>query len=335
MIKIGVVGCGGIAKAHESYLSDLSPLGKLTALVDIDIEKAKAAAEHMDGVKVAADYREIYNDVDAVLLSLPHHLHYPIGMDFLHAGKHVLMEKPLANKEEQCLELIDTAKKNNLTLMTAYCMRYHPLVKKMGELLKEEYLGKVFSISIWTEQHTHYAKGHWSQSAEKLGGGQLFSHGCHYIDILLDYLGDPVEGTHTGTNYGTPWMEKEGTSHVAMKFKSGAVAYHFGTWGAKGTRLRYTIHAHCENGMLEANIAEGKLKSIIEGKEEVHMESTPGSKYLRNEMMHFLDCIKTGGRPLTDGPRSLQSLRVIWKLYEAEEKGLVADLAGLGLGSAE
>jgi predicted dehydrogenase len=130
-------------------------------------------------------------------------------------------------------------------------------------------------------------------------------------------------------------MEKEGTSHVAMKFASGAVAYHFGTWGAKGTRLRYAFHAHCENGMLEVSIAEGKLRSIVAGEETVIMECTPGSKYLKNEMMHFMDCINTGARPLTDGPRSLQSLRVIWKLYEAEEKGLVADLNGLGFSSVE
>jgi len=147
---------------------------------------------------------------------------------------------------------------------------------------------------------------------------------------MLSYLGEPVEGTHTGTNYGTPWMEREGTSHVAMKFKSGAVGYHFGTWRARGTRLVYTFHAHCENGMLEVSIADGKLRSIIEGKETVLLECTPGSKYLQNEMKHFLGCINTGARPLTDGPRSLQSLRVIWKLYEAEEKGIVADLTGLG-----
>jgi predicted dehydrogenase len=335
MIRVGVIGCGGIARVHESYLSNLAPLGRLTALADIDLERAKAAAEKLDGVKAAADYRDIYNHVDAVLLSLPHHLHYPIGMDFLRAGKHVLMEKPLANKEEECLELIDTAKKNNLTLMTAYCMRYHPLVEKMGQLLRDEYLGRVFSVSIWTEQYTYQEEGRWGRSAEKLGGGQLFSHGCHYIDILLSYLGDPVEGTHTGTNYCTPWMEREGTSHVAMKFKSGAVAYHFGTWGAKGSRLRYSFHAHCEKGMLEINIAEGKLISIVEGKETILAECTPGSKYLQNEMMHFLSCVNTGNRPLTDGPKSLQSLRVIWKLYEAEEKGVVANLTGLGLGCVE
>jgi predicted dehydrogenase len=60
------------------------------------------------------------------------------------------------------------------------------------------------------------------------------------------------------------------------------------------------------------------------------MESEPG-KHTENEMAHFLDCVETGARPLTDGPGSLQGLRVIWRLYEAEGRHAVADLRGLGL----
>ena len=73
--------------------------------------------------------------------------------------------------------------------------------------------------------------------------GQLFSHGCHFIDILLHFLGEPVSGVHVDTNFGTPWMEREGTSDVSLRFASGAVGYHGGTWGAMGTRLGYAFHA--------------------------------------------------------------------------------------------
>ena len=92
---------------------------------------------------------------------------------------------------------------------------------------------------------------------ETLGGGQLFSHGCHYIDILLAWMGQPVSGTHLGTNFGTPWMEGEGTSNVSLKFANGALGYHFGTWGAKGTRLRYSFHAHCTGACWKGRSARG------------------------------------------------------------------------------
>ena len=76
---------------------------------------------------------------------------------------------------------------------------------------------------------------------------------------MLAWMGNPVEGVHIGTNFGTPWMEGEGTSNVSMKFENGALGYHFGTWGAKGTKLKYSFHAHCTDGMLEADLKRGLL----------------------------------------------------------------------------
>ena len=126
-------------------------------------------------------------------------------------------------------------------------------------------------------------------------------------------------------------MEKEGTSNVAIEFEQGRLGYHFGTWGARGSRLRYSFHAHCTEGMLEADISGGRLIAHRGGEEKLLLEAESG-KHTENEMVHFLDCIETGEQPLTDGAGSLQGLRVIWRLYEAEERGLFADLSGLGLG---
>ena len=82
--------------------------------------------------------------------------------------------------------------------------------------------------------------------------------------------------------------------------------------------------------MLDADISAGKLVHVLRGKEQVLFEAEPG-KHTENEMAHFRDCIETGQPPLTDGRSSLQGLRVIWGLYEAEEAGRIADLTGLGL----
>lgn len=315
------------------YTDAFAKLGsrvRVAAAVDVDMAKAKASAEKLDGAQAATDYRLVLDKVDAVMLILPHHLHHQIGMDCLAAGKHVLIEKPLANSERECIDLIDAAEKASRVLMVAYCMRYHPLVARLKELVDEKVYGELFQLSIWTEQHTQYPLDHWASKAATLGGGQLFSHGCHYIDLLLWFLGRPVEGTHLGTNYCTPWMEKEGTSNVSLKFENGSLGYHFGTWGARGTRLGYSLHAHCADGLIEAHITDGKIYSHVGDKVETLMECEPG-KHVRNEIKHFVECIETGATPLTDAPSSLQGLRVIWRLYEAEQRGAVADLRGLGL----
>src|SRR5690606_29723663 len=120
------------------------------------------------------------------------------------------------------------------------------LVRKLKEVLDSGEYGECFHMSMWTEQWTRFpGDDHWGHKIATLGGGQLFSHGCHYVDLLLWFLGEPVHGTHTGTNFGTPWMEREGTSDVSIKFASGAVGYHMGTWGARGSKLHYCFQAHC------------------------------------------------------------------------------------------
>jgi predicted dehydrogenase len=329
-IRLGLIGCGGMANTHIRRFEHLASRLSLVAAVDIVPERAQAVAALSPGARAVTDYREILDDVDAVLVVLPHHLHHAVAKECLLAGKHVLLEKPMANSEAECLDLIQTSEQVGRTLMIAYCMRYHPLVTRMKELLDARAYGDVFQVSIWTEQLTQYYPGHWALDAAKLGGGQLFSHGCHYIDLLLWYLGRPLRGTHVGTNTGTPWMEREGTSNIAIEFEGGRLGYHFGTWGARGTRLHYSFHAHCTEGMLEAYFPDGKLIAHVKDEQKMLFETESG-KHTQNEIAHFLDCIETGRSPLTDGPGSLQGLRVIWRLYEAERQGMVADLRGLGL----
>lgn len=329
-IRLAIIGCGGMADSHQKGYEKLKDRLEVIGTADIVLERAQKMAEALGANKAVTDYRELLNDSDAVLIVLPHHLHYEVGMECLKAGKHVLMEKPMAMNEKECLKLIDTAKKEDRVLMTAYPMRYHPMVLHVKELLDSKEFGDIFQMSIWTEQNTQYPPDHWISSAKTLGGGQLFSHGCHYIDLLLWFLGRPIKGTHIGTNYGTPWMEMEGTSNVSLEFNGGPLGYHFGTWGARGSRLRYSIHAHCTEGMIEAQLTEGKLYTHSNGKIELIKDYANG-KYTQNETLHFVDCIQKGIRPLTGGPESVQGLRVIWKLYEAERKNVVADLRGLGL----
>lgn len=339
MIRLALVGCGSIAGAHARRLQAFAPRMKVTAAVDVNEELARHAAATTGAPRVARDVGEVLDEVDAVLLALPHHLHHSVGLQCLEAGKHVLMEKPLANTEAECLDLIRVAESRDVKLMVAYCMRFHPVVLRVKELLDAKTYGELFHIALWTEQFTKRREGHWTHRAELLGGGQFFSHGCHYIDLLLWFLGEPVSGTHVGTRLGTPWMEGEGTSDATIKFESGAVGYHMGTWGARGTRLKNSMHFHCTEGMLEMAPSRNQLhvhrgaREEEKGGAELLME-TDGGKHLENEMEHFLDCIETGREPLTNARASLQSLRVIWKLYEAEAKGVVADLRGLGLANA-
>jgi len=268
-------------------------------------------------------------------------LHAECTIACLDAGKHVLAEKPLANSKAECLAMMEAAKRNNCVLMTAYCMRFHPILCEMRRLIKEKVYGECFQLSIWTEQLTIREDAAWLHDRKLLGGGQLFSHGCHYIDLMLWMMGKPVRGTHIGTNFCTPWMDREGTSNVCLEFENGALGYHFGTWGAKGTRMGYSFQAHCEKGLIDFKLQENKL--LLRGNISEHIPGTPEDckeyvlldlgertgKPTVEEMRHFLDCVETGKTPETSPEESIAGLEVIWELYQAEDEHRLADFTNI------
>ena len=340
--KLILIGCGGMAKNHVSRFENLEDRLEVVAVVDIDTAKAQAVSDLLPNhPPVFADYREALPLGDLVLQCLPHHLHAECTIACLDTGKHVLAEKPLANSKAECLAMMEAAKRNNRVLMTAYCMRFHPILREMRRLIKEKVYGECFQLSIWTEQLTIREDAAWLHDRKLLGGGQLFSHGCHYIDLMLWIMGKPVRGTHSGTNFCTPWMDREGTSNVCLEFENGALGYHFGTWGAKGTRMGYSFQAHCEKGLIDFKLQENKL--LLRGNISEHIPGTPEDckeyvlldlgertgKPTVEEMRHFLDCVETGKTPETSPEESIAGLEVIWELYQAEDEHRLADFTNI------
>lgn len=341
--RLGLIGCGGMMRNHAEGLRLIENLD-ITAVCDIDIENAKNVAEVLENPHVTTDYRTMVDYVDGVLVVLPHHLHFSCGMFFARAKKHILMEKPLCNTEEECVRLIETCEENGVTLMCAYPVRYWQGIVKLKELVDSGEYGKIMQMSIWTEQLTICDDQHWIGTG-CIGGGQLFSHGCHYIDILLWFCGNPVCGSHLGTTVGTPWMLREGTSVVTMKFENGALGYHGATWGARGTKLSTNFQIMLEKGLLEYDHRAGEIRLYdslcehIPGQTDGNISdykviwSRDGevTKETQHETRHFIDCAMNGKKPLTDGRSAIQSLRVIWKMYDAEKFNVMADLRGLGI----
>ena len=343
-VRIGLIGCGGMMKNHMNGVQLVETV-EVTALCDIVRERAEDVATLFENAFITTDYREMVDYVDAVLVALPHDLHYECGLFFARNKKHVMMEKPLCNSEEECVRLINACEEEGVTLMCAYPVRYWEGIIKLKELMDSGEYGKPFMMSVWTEQLTKPDELNWGATA-RLGGGQFFSHGCHYVDLLLWFLGNPVKGFHMGTNVGTPWMLREGTSAATIEFENGAIGYHGATWGARGTRLGYDFQIQMEKGMLEYEHASGQVRlydassAHVPGQSETFSykvlweREQSANKETQHEMRHFADCVLNGKKPLTDGRSALQGLRVIWKMYDAERFNWIADLRGLGLDQA-
>ena len=219
-IRLGLIGCGSMMEAHASNINKVEGI-EITTVCDIIRERAEKVAEALGNhPQIVTDFYTMGDDIDAILVALPHDLHYECGMFFARKKKHILMEKPLCNTEEECLHLIEACEEEGVTLMCAYPVPFWNDIVRLKELVDSGEFGRIIQMSVWTEQLTKGpSEWHWGNTA-RLGGGQFFSHGCHYVDLLLRFLGKPVEGSHFGTRVGTPWLLREGTSMAIFKFEN-------------------------------------------------------------------------------------------------------------------
>ena len=145
-LRIGLIGCGKMMGAHVRGVQMLNNVA-IVCVCDINRENAQRVSQELPNhPKVYTDYKEMVDEVDAVLIALPHDLHYECGMFFALRDKHILMEKPLCNTEEECLSLIETCEERGLTLMCAYPVPFWPGMVKLKELVDSGKYGKIMQI---------------------------------------------------------------------------------------------------------------------------------------------------------------------------------------------
>ena len=118
-LRLGLIGCGGMMGTHAVGINAISEQLEITAVCDIVLERAEKVGALLNSPYVTTDYKTMVDHVDAVLVALPHDLHYECGVFFARNKKHVLMEKPLCNTEEECLRLISICEEENVVLMCA------------------------------------------------------------------------------------------------------------------------------------------------------------------------------------------------------------------------
>lgn len=250
MLKIAIVGTGIIANNHIQALSHLSDC-ELVAVCDINEEKAKKYSEQC-GVPYFLDYKDIPKNVDcdAVILNLPHGLHCAASEFFLNAGKHVLVEKPMANTVEECDRMIATAKKSGKKLAIAHIQRFFGSIKTVKRIYKSGELGK---LCMYTENRTiNYFtpdRPRWFLDKKMAGGGIVMNYGAHAFDKLFSIMDDAkiVSIDAQCSNYKND-LDVEGHAQIFAKFDNGvSAAITFSGY----TNTGYEAYYYFTNGALK------------------------------------------------------------------------------------
>ncbi len=205
-IKVGIIGCGGIANGkHLPSLKSLGERVELVAFCDIIVERAeKAKAEYgTPDAKVYEDYKELLKDesIQVVHVLTPNREHSFISIDALHAGKHVMCEKPMAKTYAEAVAMCEAAKETGKLLTIGYQTRYQGMSQHLKTLVENDELGEIY-----------YAKAHavrrravptWGVflNEEEQGGGPLIDIGTHALDLTLWEMDNYKPKMVLGTTY--------------------------------------------------------------------------------------------------------------------------------------
>lgn len=191
MLKIAIVGTGIIVKQHLNAIEHLDDV-ELVAVCDVNEEKAKTYSEQC-GVPYVLDYKEMPSkfDFDAVILNLPHGLHCEAAVFFLDAGKHVLVEKPMANTVEECDRMIEASKRNDKKLAIAHIQRYTSSIQAAKKIYESGELGKFCMFTEnRCEHYFHDKRPKWFLSKKTAGGGIAMNFAAHALDKVLTVVYD-------------------------------------------------------------------------------------------------------------------------------------------------
>ena len=192
-MNIGIIGAGGIAAAHALGINHLpDEVFRLRASCDTDFAKAAAFCEKYGGEPVGrADELLADPEVDAVIVALPHGLHASVGIQALRAGKHVLVEKPMAPTVAECRELIAAAAETGRTLQVGHEFYLYPCIRKAREILQSGELGRPLLMRGELCSYIYNRLDTWWMDFEKARGGPAINMGVHQFDTASFLAGRP------------------------------------------------------------------------------------------------------------------------------------------------
>jgi predicted dehydrogenase len=329
-IKVGLIGGGSISDAHlDGYLL-ATDRARLTAIADIDAERARHCAERAGGARIFPDYREMIASglVDAVDICLPHHLHKDAIVAAAAAGKHVLCEKPLCLTTTEAEAVRQAVAASGITLMCAHNQLFLPAVARARQIVREGALGKVYEART-TDSFFNPLDPEtigWRADRATSGGGELIDTGYHPTYLLLHLLGgEPIEATAMLSRHRLDFLEGEDSAQVLVRFDDGAVGAIVTSWAydPAGSTEKFSVVGEdgslwSDGSSLHYQPRDGEIVT------ERFAEAEPHTIAL--EVVDFIDCLREGRRPINTEVEGIAVLKVILAAYASVDQKRVVSL---------
>jgi 2-desacetyl-2-hydroxyethyl bacteriochlorophyllide A dehydrogenase len=349
-VRFGLIGCGEIAAESAAALRAAGNATiSFTADPDLALAESLAAAT---GARATSDTRELLAspEVDAVLVSTPHHLHAPLAVQAAEAGKHVVVEKPMATSVADCDRMIAAARAAGVTLSVCYCHRYDPRVQRARQLLDAGAIGQIQGVRIvlgqfrapdyWKRGLTGRATSDWRARRETAGGGVLIMNACHLLDYMCWLVGSEVVEVAACASSRPDVPEVEAAISVSYRHANGALGTLDATSALVGPGAFEQVLRGSEGQLVVAPVLRLWSRRTVEGYSSGRwhaIRGLPRAAERRRFFEAFADALlDRGPLPVTaEEARAVQA--VIEAAYRsAEGRGTVRvdRLAPVGAGSS-
>ncbi|MEM8953639.1 MAG: Gfo/Idh/MocA family oxidoreductase [Verrucomicrobiota bacterium] len=311
-IKLGVVGVGAIGANHARVYGELEQ-AELAAVYDVDRSAADAVvAAH--GGRVAEDMDEFIGLVDGATIATPTNTHLSVGKRLLSAGKHVLVEKPIAANREEADELVNLAHERECVLQVGHIERFNPVMSRLEEIVTHPRFIESHRLSPFPNR--------------SIDIGVVLDLMIHDLEIILHLVKSPIESIDA---VGVPVLTKrEDIANARLRFANGCVA-NVTVSRISPERMR-KIRIFQEDAYLSLDYQEQTGEIYRREGLEIEREvvAVERDEPLKLELSAFVDCVARGARPKVSGREGAAALEVALEITGLIESGYVAALAREG-----
>lgn len=333
--RLAFVGAGRVADVHYASLQSLSERARLVAVCDSRREAIELRQREW-GVPGFGSFQELLANVetDAVCLFLPHHVHLENVALAAEAGKPVLLEKPLAGTLTDARAIADIVARTRIQLFLTHTGLFHPAFEHVLDFVRKGWLGRpVYGRGISAGWLT-FRQWDFRLKRRETGGGCWVDAGNHLVYCLREIFGEVERVTGITARLTRPEMEGEDHAIGVLKYKSGAIAELFVSYGHKLPGYQHDWPQGYLNA-IEIYGDQGAIRYVISPVPEIsyfseipeampanwqgwltYIPSEPYSYSFQAVMAHFLDCLDTGQVPRVTAQDGLDTLDVLLKLYE-------------------
>jgi len=323
VIRVGLVGYGYWGPNLARNLAE-SRGCVLAALCDPSSERLASAHRSFPTVPAVGDWKRLIADprIDAIVLATPPDSHFDLGLAALSAGKHVLMEKPLAQTSEQVLALIDESERRGLVLMVDHTYVYSPPFRAIEELVRARTLGKPRYYESVRVNHGPFRRD----------VNVLWDLAVHDLAIL-DELLQSSPGAVIATGFSPGPGEPEQLAHLTLLYPDGFIAHVHVSWLAPA-KIRTTLLRFGRQTVVWDDLQSGDKVTMYDCGADSTAEpralrpvgpasspSLAAAEPLRTAVEHFAECVTHGRRPVTDGAAGLRVVRVLEAATRSLEEG--------------